>query len=611
MRLSGLNGFCVMVLACQVIFACSDDSEDRRDMPTGGSGGSDAGAAGKSNHGGANSAGSNNKAGDAGAVSAAGGDVGGAGPEAGGGDDAGGTGGTETAMGGMGGVETGMAGMGGTPECTTKAECDDHNPCTDDECTNGECQNPNNTADCDDLSSCTTGQDKCQGGACVGILDTNLCPACNVPNNLIQNCDFSNGLTSWAPAIAFQGAAATQMVVDGRNVIDIAEGGEAIYSVQPRQEPLTLKQGMHYRLRMVAGASVDRDIAMAVTQAAGDYKVYSTGDNAAGGFTLHLQRQMKPFEFEFTMLDPDDSNVKLEIKMGGAVGVPSVVYFDDVAVEELKCTDNPSCSDGNPCTADVCDVAKGTCSWTPTTDACASDNDDCTLDQCQAGQCTHTFDSGVCDCSTDAQCDDDNVCTDDNCNAGTCENTANTATCNDNDVCTPVDACGAGVCGGANVCFDCTTGGNLLTNCDFSGGTTGWTEGFFGGTGTQSVVDGRLVVNITDGGAENWRVQPQQIGLVLVQGTTYVVKFNAMASVARTIDVAVTQNGGAYASYSGGLKTFALTPVMQAFTFEFKMESPPPTTEAVRLELDLGGTVPNMTVPNTVTFDNMFVGPKP
>jgi hypothetical protein len=366
---------------------------------------------------------------------------------------------------------------------------------------------------------------------------------------------------------------------------------------------------MRYKVRIVAGASVNRDIAIALTQAGPDYKVYSTGDHVAGGFTLHLVQQMKPFEFEFTMVDPDDTNVKLEIKMGGAVGVPSVVYFDDVVVEELKCTDNPSCNDGNACTADVCDLAKGTCSSSPTTDACAADADPCTLDQCQAGQCMHTFDSLACDCATDAHCNDDNACTNDHCNAGTCENTANTAACDDGNACTVGDVCGASACGGTNVCFDCTAGGNLLTNCDFASGTTGWLEGFFGGTGTQSVVGGRLVVTITNGGTDNWMVQPRQEGLVLVQNQTYVVKFNAMASVARAMELSIAQNGGSYTSYST-VKSFALSTQMQAFTFEFTMADPPPA-EKVKLEIDLGGTVPNATLPNTVTFDNMFIGPKP
>ena len=369
---------------------------------------------------------------------------------------------------------------------------------------------------------------------------------------------------------------------------------------------------MRYKVRIVAGASVNRDIAIALTQASGpNYKVYSTGDHAAGGFTLHLERQMKPFEFQFTMVDPDDTNVKLEVKMGGAVGIPGVVYFDDVVVEELKCIDGPSCNDGNLCTTDVCDVARGTCSSTPNTIACAADADPCTLDQCAAGQCAHAFDVNACGCTTDAQCNDANACTNDHCNVDHCEHTANTATCDDGNACTVSDVCGANVCGGTNVCFDCTVGGNLLTNCDFSSAQTGWSEGFFdGGLGTQSVVDGRLVVNITAGGTANWNVQPKQPGLVLVQNQKYVVKFNAMATVARNIDVSITRDGGDYKSYSG-FQPFALTTQMQAFTFKFTMtDPPPPLAEKASFQLNLGGTA-NTTVPNTVTFDNMFIGPDP
>ncbi|HYJ09952.1 MAG TPA: carbohydrate binding domain-containing protein, partial [Polyangiaceae bacterium] len=251
------------------------------------------------------------------------------------------------------------------------------------------------------------------------------------------------------------------------------------------------------------------------------------------------------------------------------------------------------------------------------------------------------FDDVTCDCETDAHCDDDNVCTDDTCNAGSCENTNNTATCddenactsadvcgaglcggtnntdscNDNDVCTITDACGAGACSGTNVCFDCTVGGNLLTNCDFSDGTTGWPDSVFlsngtvTATGTQSVVDGRLEVYITNGGVDPWQVQPRQEGLALVAGEEYVVKFNAMASVARTMELSITQDGGAYASYSNQ-PPFNLTTEMQLFTFEFTMVDPLPA-QPIKWEIKLGGTVPNATLPNTVTFDNMFIAPKP
>jgi hypothetical protein len=159
------------------------------------------------------------------------------------------------------------------------------------------------------------------------------------------------------------------------------------------------------------------------------------------------------------------------------------------------------------------------------------------------------------------------------------------------------------------VCFDCKVGGNLLTNCDFATDATGWLAGFFGGTGTQTVENGMLAVNITNGGNEIWQVQPRQAGVVLTQGTTYVVRFNAYATVARPIIVTLTQDGGAYTSYSGP-KTFNLTPEMQQFTFEFTMAAAAPG-ENVKFEFDMGGGAQNPSVPNTVYLDNIFIGPKP
>jgi hypothetical protein len=51
-------------------------------------------------------------------------------------------------------------------ECTTAAECDDSNPCTDDSCRPGTgCVNENNTAICDDDDACTV-LDLCSGGEC-------------------------------------------------------------------------------------------------------------------------------------------------------------------------------------------------------------------------------------------------------------------------------------------------------------------------------------------------------------------------------------------------------------------------------------------------------------
>jgi hypothetical protein len=52
-------------------------------------------------------------------------------------------------------------------QCTVPADCDDSNPCTDDDCVGNLCTNTGNTLPCDDADPCTT-NDMCSGGACTG-----------------------------------------------------------------------------------------------------------------------------------------------------------------------------------------------------------------------------------------------------------------------------------------------------------------------------------------------------------------------------------------------------------------------------------------------------------
>ncbi len=49
---------------------------------------------------------------------------------------------------------------------------------------------------------------------------------------------------------------------------------------------------------------------------------------------------------------------------------------------------------------------------------------------------------------------------------------------------------------------------------------------------------------------------------------------------------------------------------MQEFHFEFTMGAPAPVAK-VKFEIRLGGAADNPTVPNIVTFDNLFIRPKP
>ena len=50
-------------------------------------------------------------------------------------------------------------------ECSSNGDCSDGNPCTNDTCNGGECNNVNNTASCDDGLFCN-GDDTCSGGSC-------------------------------------------------------------------------------------------------------------------------------------------------------------------------------------------------------------------------------------------------------------------------------------------------------------------------------------------------------------------------------------------------------------------------------------------------------------
>jgi hypothetical protein len=56
----------------------------------------------------------------------------------------------------------------GCQECSIPEDCDDANPCTDDDCVTGFCVNTNNADPCDDGNPCTT-DDFCAEGGCTGV----------------------------------------------------------------------------------------------------------------------------------------------------------------------------------------------------------------------------------------------------------------------------------------------------------------------------------------------------------------------------------------------------------------------------------------------------------
>lgn len=98
----------------------------------------------------------------------------------------------------------------------------------------------------------------------------------------------------------------------------------------------------------------------------------------------------------------------------------------------------------DPCLANLCDPASGTCRETPIHEGeICDDEDDCTVnDVCRSGICAGSA----------AQCDDGNECTADLCDLeGGCVHPFNTDSCDDGNACTENDTCRDGLCIGTRI----------------------------------------------------------------------------------------------------------------------------------------------------------------
>jgi len=94
------------------------------------------------------------------------------------------------------------------------------------------------------------------------------------------------------------------------------------------------------------------------------------------------------------------------------------------------------CDDKNSCTTDIC-LPDGGCKSVPNQAACDDGNLCTTGDKCSGGKCV----PGI-----PVQCDDGNVCTLDSCDAGICKHAPAQGACDDSNLCTKGDSCANGVC---------------------------------------------------------------------------------------------------------------------------------------------------------------------
>ena len=114
----------------------------------------------------------------------------------------------------------------------------------------------------------------------------------------------------------------------------------------------------------------------------------------------------------------------------------------------------------------------------------------------------------------------------------------------------------------------------LLVNGNFSNGDTGWW--LFvdpSAAASGSVQNGEYAVSITNGSTVDWHIQLGQSGLVIENGKSYSVLFEAYAASPRQIAFYIRKASDPHTAYSG-YQTFALSASKQEFSFTFKMNDP-------------------------------------
>ncbi len=139
-----------------------------------------------------------------------------------------------------------------------------------------------------------------------------------------------------------------------------------------------------------------------------------------------------------------------------------------------------------------------------------------------------------------------------------------------------------------------------LSNGDFTGGLTGWEAiSDSGGAVTAAVAEEAAKLTVSSQGSNPWSAMLNQNGLPLSTGMTYIVRFDAKASIPRKMEV-IAENG-AYFRYFD--QTYDLGTTMQTYESEFTM----PKDDTLNLKFLMGLIANTSALGQThdVTIDNV------
>ena len=366
--------------------------------------------------------------------------------------------------------------------CSNDASCTQPtDPCKPTKCIASVCVPTPLQGACDDSDACTVGT-TCQQGQCLGqskdcddgyACSADLCDAkLGCYYKLVENCgevplpydvSFACGHvanTYWqrdaplgpgAPAWAMDASPAVPPPLSPDCSLNFNDGAHTACPPgvtkidQFAVSPLVSLQGLKF------GAPVKARIHTAGTWQPAQGETATVELQPLGNTKWTLLATLQPstawVASEFDLSPWGGLKVKLRVRFASTCqpgsGVGTGPFVDDVQVFDASCKSSSVCNDGNPCTADVCDVASGICKADGQSGAVCDDSNPCSInDVCVVGQCL----------GNPKPCDDGKACSNDACDpsSGQCASSAlpDGSPCSDGQSCTTGDVCTATVCGG-------------------------------------------------------------------------------------------------------------------------------------------------------------------
>ncbi|MBM4370364.1 MAG: immune inhibitor A [Deltaproteobacteria bacterium] len=309
--------------------------------------------------------------------------------------------------------------------CSSDAECDDGNPCTEDSCPGVEslcvflpkadcCLTD---ADCADAEACTVddcpaagascvnqwvccavdgdcddGDDLCTSDSCAGatcqFVPTGA-PGCCSPEVWAETFETGGGWTFTGGDTTYFWHVGTSKPHDGTkslhygNLTGSSYGNSQDGTALSPPIPLGSKTNQSLKLWVWYDTEANLDWCRL-------FVVHSGGETQLAEYTGHGQAFWEQLTYPVGAWASQTVRLKLQFHTDGSVTYPGV-WVDGITITQVCCAGNADCNDQDPCTTDACTA--GVCTFTP------------------VGGC----------CSTDEECDDSDPCTEDTCFQGACD----------------------------------------------------------------------------------------------------------------------------------------------------------------------------------------------